>query len=126
MRYSESAHQKATGSIYGENICDIKCKTGHPNRHTLEGTAYFNALSDGYIVGEFNDIPCQKTDDKGHYGPGNHGNRLSGLDEGSIRFCVAPVLVCTWLHKTYVAYPLLSEQPDNAVTFPLISWNGDG
>ena len=30
MRYSESAQQKASGSIHGGKICDIKCKKGHP------------------------------------------------------------------------------------------------
>ena len=29
-------------------------------RHTLVGTAYFNAFSDGYIVGEFGEIPWQE------------------------------------------------------------------
>ena len=95
-------------------------------RHTLVGTAYFNAFSDGYIVGEFNEIPWQEMGDKDHYGPGNPGKRLPELDDRPIRLCAAPVLVCTWLLKTSVAYPLVSERPDNAVTFPLISWNGDG
>ena len=90
------------------------------------GTAYFNAFNDGYIFGEFSEIPRQEMGDKGHYGPGNPGKRLPGLDDGPIRFCAALVVVCTWLLKTFVEYPLLSERPDNAVTFPLISWNGDG
>ena len=50
------------------------------------GTAYFNAFSDGYVVGEFNGIPWQKTGHKGHYGFGNPGKRLAGLDDGPNRF----------------------------------------
>ena len=38
MRYSESAHQKATGSIHGQKICDTKCKTGHPNIYPTKAT----------------------------------------------------------------------------------------
>ena len=90
------------------------------------GIAYFNAFSDGYLVGEFNEIPWQKMGDKGHHGPGNPGKRLAGLDDGPIIFCAVPVLACTWLPKIFVAYPLPSEQPDNAVALPLISWNGSG
>ena len=62
------------------------------------GIAYFNAFSDdGYLVGELNEIPWQKMGDKGHHGPGNHGKRLAGLDDGPIIFCAVPVLACTWL-----------------------------
>ena len=82
------------------------------------GTAGFNAFSDDYIVGKFNEISWQKIGDNGHYGPGNPGKRLAGLDDRPIRFCAALVLACTWLLKIFVAYPLLSERPDNAVAFP--------
>ena len=50
------------------------------------GIAYFSAFSDGYLVGEFNEIPWQKMGDKGHHGPGNPGKRLACLDDGPIRF----------------------------------------
>ena len=46
------------------------------------GTAYFNAFSDGYIDGKFNEIPWQKMGDDGHYGSCNPGRRLAGLDDG--------------------------------------------
>ena len=51
---------------------------------------------------------------------------LPGLDDGSIRFCAVPFLASTYLVKIFVAYPLPSGRPDNAVAFPLISWNGSG
>ena len=90
------------------------------------GNAYFNAFSDGYKVGEFNEIPWQKMGVKGNYGPGNPGKRLAGLDDGSIRFCAVAVLACTRLLKIFVAYQVPSERPDKAVAFPFISWNGSG
>ena len=83
--------------------------------------AYFNAFSDGYIVGEFNEIPRQRMPDKGHYDL-NPGRWLAGLDDGLIRFCAVPVLARTWLLKIFVAYSLPSEWPVNTVAFPLISW----
>ena len=90
------------------------------------GIAYFSALSDVYLVGVFNEIPFQKIGDKGHHGPGYPGNRLAGLGDGPNIFCAVPVLACTWLLKANVAYPLPSEQPDNAAAPPLISCNGSG
>ena len=60
------------------------------------GTVYFNAFSDGNIVGEFYEISWQKMGDKGHYRPGNLGKKLAGLDDRPIRFCAALVLACTW------------------------------
>ena len=90
------------------------------------GIAYFNAFSDGYLVGEFNEIPWQKMGDKGHQGPGNPGKRLAWLDDWPIIFCAVPVLACTWLPKIFVAYPLPSEKPDDAVALPLISRNCSG
>ena len=65
--------------------------------------------------------------DKGNHGPGSPGKRLAGLDDGPIIICAVPVLACTWFpFFVVVAYPLPSEQPDNAVALPLISWNGSG
>ena len=62
------------------------------------GIFYFNAFSDGYIVGDFSEIPWQKMGDKGHYGPGNPGKRI---EDGPIRFSAAPVLACPWLLKMF-------------------------
>ena len=76
--------------------------------------------------GEFNEIPLRKIGDKGHYGPGNPGNSLAGLDDRPIIFCAVSVLACTWLLKICVAYPLPSGRPENAVAFPLIYWNDSG
>ena len=70
------------------------------------GIAYFTAFSDGYLVDEFNEISWQKMGNKGHREPGNPGQRLAGLDDGPIIFCAVSVLACTWLPKTFVAYPL--------------------
>ena len=70
------------------------------------------------VAGEFNEIPWQKMGGKGHYGPGNAGKRLPGLDNGSIRFCAVPFLASTLLVKILVAYPLPSERSNNAVAFP--------
>ena len=81
------------------------------------GIAYFSAFSDGYLVGEFTEIPWHKMGDKGHHGPGNPGQRLAGLDDGPIRFCAVPGLACNWLLKIFVAYKVPSEQPDKAVAF---------
>ena len=60
------------------------------------GVAYVNAFSDGYLVGELNEIPCQKMGDKGHHGPGDPGKRLTGLDDGPIIFCAVPAIFCAY------------------------------
>ena len=49
-------------------------------------------FSQGYIVGELNEIPVHKMGDNGYHGPDNPGQRLAGLDDGPIRFCAVPVL----------------------------------
>ena len=80
------------------------------------GIAYFNALSDGYIVGEFNEIPWQKRGDWGHHGPGNPGKRLAGLGDEPIIFCAVPVLACSWLpifllHIHFLQSNLITQSP---------------